>query len=127
MKELNILIKQIRNFFKIKNNNELIKLMINIILLYLILKQKYYFECLLLFIFIAVISYKITKNLMNSLLISLFSIYIILTFFYKIKFENFKNHYNKNINNQNKKEKIELDKPIDLKIETETKTETEED
>ena len=80
------------------------------IIILLFNRKKYTFPIFIHIIGTTVLSYSFTKNLINSLLISLLFTYIMLTFFYKIKVERFINLsdlYNERFENEKENEKNE--------------------
>lgn len=92
MKEFNNILKQLKEVLQFKNTNDIIKLLLTIVVLYLLFNQKYILEVMLLFLGVTVLAYSFNKNILNSMFISALLSYVVLTYYYKMKLENFKNN-----------------------------------
>ena len=92
------MMKKIKQFFNknlINNSNDILKICIISLLCMLLLNRKYNLQILVSISFLSAVSYYFTKNILTSLLISLILSYALLTYFYKVKmeqFESFRNH-----------------------------------
>ena len=92
------MMKKIKLFFNknlINNSNDILKICIISILFILLLNKKYNLQIIISISFLLAVSYYFTKNILTSLLISLFLSYALLTYFYKVKMEQFESFTNK--------------------------------
>lgn len=84
--------KKIKKFFKknlINNSNDILKICLITVLCILLLNRRYTFQILCTVLIVSVITFSIFKNVLSSLLLSLIISYALLTYFYKLKLENF--------------------------------------
>ena len=106
------------------NSNELLKItLITVLSILLFNRRKYTFPIFIHIVGTTILSFSFTKNIINSLLISLLVTYVILTFFYKIKIERFvfanlfKQSKNKQISTTTTSTQEPLDEEVICKIE----------